>query len=78
MTQERDRPVFSQPPDRNNKFVQELARLIYETVFLPGHVIDDDIMPTFERAREESIGGYERAVEAAVLVVCRIQWREPT
>lgn len=53
--------------------IEGVARLIYETVFRPGEWLDGDVMPTFEEARADSIGGYERAVRAAELVVSRIQ-----
>lgn len=74
----RDRPIagFATVPAADDDFVEEIARLIYDAVFLPGEVVDDDIMPTFEQARVDSIGGYGRAVEAAALVVCRIRRQE--
>ena len=33
----------------------------------------DDPMPPFEEAEVEFLGGYERATEAAQLVVCQIR-----
>jgi hypothetical protein len=46
--------------------VREIARIIYDVIFLPGKEDDDGfVMPPFEEAEHLGMGGFERAVEAA-------------
>jgi len=48
--------------------IRELARIIYDTIFLPGQEVQDVVIPPFEEAEAENLGGYERAVVAALAV----------
>ncbi len=52
--------------------IRELARIIYDAIFLPGQEVGEIIMPRFEQAETENLGGYERAMLAAELVGSRI------
>jgi hypothetical protein len=61
----------------NRALHRDVARIIYDTVFVPGEEVDDDIMPPFDEAQADETGGYVRAVEAAELVVSRIQRQQP-
>jgi len=64
---------MSAPPD-----VREIARIIYNAVYRPGTDEGTFTMPTFEQAEADRVGGYDRALEAAVLVLSRIQPLKPT
>lgn len=68
MTTPRDMPVRLPPGEE-----REAAKLIYDTIYLPGEEVDGDIMPPFSEAEEEEMGGYLRAVEAARLLLWQIR-----
>lgn len=53
-----------------------LARLIYETVLLPGEEIDGMVMQEFDEARLLETGYYQRAMEAAQMVAWQIRQKE--
>jgi hypothetical protein len=56
-------------PNDTLPLVREMAKLIYDAVFRPGEEIDGFVMPSFEEAQIQELGGYNRAVEAAACVV---------
>jgi hypothetical protein len=58
-------------PSNNLSLIREMAKLIYDAVFRPGEEIDGFVMPSFEEAQIEELGGYNRAMEAAACVVLR-------
>lgn len=71
MTAGRDRPAVGGAGGDTD--AEEIARLIYDEVFLPGKEVDGGVMPPFEEARALRTGGYERAVAAARRVASRIR-----
>lgn len=73
MSNERDRPDWLSLPCVSGAEAEELARLIYDAVFLPDEEVDDGVMPPFEEARTLRTGGYERALVAARMVAIQIR-----
>lgn len=62
---ERDRPAFLLS-DRQDRHLRDIARIIYNVVYMPGEVdYDGRVMPPFEEALTEETGGSCRALEAA-------------
>lgn len=53
--------------------IREIAKIIYDCIFLPGVEDDGYVMPDFETAERELLGGYERAITAAAALERRIR-----
>jgi hypothetical protein len=48
--------------------LRDIAEIIYNAIYLPGSEWEDPPMPPFDEAEREDLGGYERAMKAALLV----------
>lgn len=55
--------------------ITDVAKVIYEIMY-SSEMLEGE-MPSFNDAKKEELGGYERAMEAAAMVGLHIQPKEP-